>query len=225
MSQQHNFIPKPSTGRRFAIGDIHGCVETFRALVSKQIRLKPSDQLFLLGDYVHRGPDSLGVLDYIMDLTSRGLQVFPLAGNHEEMFLRYNEKEIDPAYVQFIKDLSLYYKTDTHWLVHAGFNFYASDPLQDQESLVWGPSTSRTPPESFLEGRQIVCGHRVHKLSKIQAMISEKQPVIVIDNGCYQALRNQRFEIGNLLALNFDTSELLIQPNIDKLRGDRWETW
>lgn len=219
------YIPQPSTGRRFAISDIHGCVESFRALVSKQIRLTPSDQLFLLGDYVHRGPDSLGVLDYIMDLEKTGFQIYPLAGNHEDIFLEGNQGKVDSIYIEYLKNLSQYYQTDSHWLVHAGFNFGIDNPLEDAESFIWGPRRYSKPPESFLQGRQIICGHRVHKMREIQRMISEKQSIIVIDNGCYHALKSPRFDTGNLLALNLDTSELLIQPNIDKLRGNRWENW
>ena len=64
---KHLFVEKPEVGRRFAISDIHGCSMTFEALLS-QIHLKKEDQLFLLGDYVNRGPDSAGVIDKILEL-------------------------------------------------------------------------------------------------------------------------------------------------------------
>ena len=79
-------IPKPKNGRRFAIADVHGCAHTLAALVQK-IGLEKDDQLFLLGDYIDRGKDSAGVLDFIMNLESNGFQVFALKGNHEDMFL------------------------------------------------------------------------------------------------------------------------------------------
>ena len=41
--------------KKIAISDIHGCYQTFRALVEKQIILKKSDVLFLLGDYLDKG--------------------------------------------------------------------------------------------------------------------------------------------------------------------------
>jgi serine/threonine protein phosphatase 1 len=72
---------------RFAIGDIHGCLKTFRTLVEEDIGLNRADRLYLLGDYVDRGPDSKGVLDYIMKLTEEGYQLFPLTGNHEDMMI------------------------------------------------------------------------------------------------------------------------------------------
>ena len=72
---------------RYAIGDIHGCLRTFMAMVEEDIALNRGDELYLLGDYIDRGPDPKGVLDYIMDLQQKGYQVFPLMGNHEDMLL------------------------------------------------------------------------------------------------------------------------------------------
>jgi len=64
-----------SPKRNFAIGDIHGCLKTFQALLYQKIDLQRTDRVFLLGDYVHRGPDSLGVLDEIIDLMAKGYDV------------------------------------------------------------------------------------------------------------------------------------------------------
>lgn len=72
--------------RTLIIGDIHGCNKTFNALIDK-IALSPLDHLFLLGDYIDRGPDSKGVLDTIVNLKERGYQVSCLRGNHEQMML------------------------------------------------------------------------------------------------------------------------------------------
>ena len=79
--------------RRIVVGDIHGCSQTFRSLAEEEIRLAGNDILYLLGDYVDRGPDSKGVLDYIMDLMQGGYDVRPLRGNHEEDLLKYNQEE------------------------------------------------------------------------------------------------------------------------------------
>ena len=54
--------------RRFVATDLHGCLRTFRYLVEEELRLRPTDYLYLLGDYVNKGPDSGGVLDYLMQL-------------------------------------------------------------------------------------------------------------------------------------------------------------
>lgn len=64
-----------------AIGDIHGCLKPLQTLVS---RLPESDDLIFLGDYIDRGPESAGVVDYLISLASRRSCRF-LKGNHEEM--------------------------------------------------------------------------------------------------------------------------------------------
>jgi serine/threonine protein phosphatase 1 len=74
--------------RRFIIGDIHGCSKTFRKLVLKNIQLRHEDTLYLLGDFIDRGPDSKGVLDFIFELQESKFNVYPLMGNHEYLLLK-----------------------------------------------------------------------------------------------------------------------------------------
>ena len=78
--------PCPNGGRRLVISDIHGCHKTFSALL-KKVQLNRNDQLFLLGDYISRGPNSGKVIDIILDLRYHGFDVFALRGNHEQMVL------------------------------------------------------------------------------------------------------------------------------------------
>ncbi len=73
---------------RYVISDIHGCCKTFRFLIKDKIKLTKSDKLYLLGDYIDRGPDSKGVLDFIIELQLKGFTVVPLKGNHEDMMLK-----------------------------------------------------------------------------------------------------------------------------------------
>lgn len=73
----------------YAIGDIHGCLEETRTIVEtlrSEENLRPDDTLVFLGDYVDRGPDSKGVIDYLIELNQGQHCVF-LMGNHEDMML------------------------------------------------------------------------------------------------------------------------------------------
>ena len=64
----------------WAIGDIQGCLAEFRALLTA-IDFDPTrDRLWLTGDLVNRGPDSLGVLREVMAL---GETLTMVLGNHD----------------------------------------------------------------------------------------------------------------------------------------------
>lgn len=67
-----------------AIGDIHGCLTPLRLLID---RLPPDETLIFLGDYIDRGPDSVGVLHYLQRLTRERPCRF-LVGNHEDLMLK-----------------------------------------------------------------------------------------------------------------------------------------
>lgn len=74
--------------RRIAIGDIHGCHKTLKKLTEEKLKITPSDNLYLVGDYIDRGPASQQVLDYLIELKWQSYNIFPIRGNHEEMFLK-----------------------------------------------------------------------------------------------------------------------------------------
>ena len=64
----------------YLIGDIQGCDEPLARLLQK-VDFSPSrDELFVLGDLVNRGPDSVGVLRRLMAL---GPSVQCVLGNHD----------------------------------------------------------------------------------------------------------------------------------------------
>lgn len=64
----------------YAIGDIQGCFEALQCLLTK-IRFNPDkDQLWLVGDLVNRGPDSLATLRYLYSIRD---SVKIVLGNHD----------------------------------------------------------------------------------------------------------------------------------------------
>lgn len=64
----------------YAIGDIQGCFEAFTRLL-RRIDFQPQrDRMWLAGDLVNRGPDSLGVLRWV---TEHDACVSAVLGNHD----------------------------------------------------------------------------------------------------------------------------------------------
>ncbi|MXP41768.1 serine/threonine protein phosphatase [Altererythrobacter soli] len=86
----------PAGQRVYAVGDIHGRLDLFEALIAA---IEEDDAqagaaettVILLGDLVDRGPDSAGVIARARAWQGQR-RVRILAGNHEEMFLKSFEK-------------------------------------------------------------------------------------------------------------------------------------
>src|SRR5262245_14598655 len=66
----------------WVVGDVHGCAAELGRLL-EALALGPEDELVLLGDLFHRGPDPLGVLALLRPLRARFL-----LGNHEHVLLQ-----------------------------------------------------------------------------------------------------------------------------------------
>ena len=67
-------------GKRILVtSDIHGYLHYLKKLLEKA-KFSDSDILFIVGDMIEKGPDSLGTLRYVMKLCENG-NVIPLIGN------------------------------------------------------------------------------------------------------------------------------------------------
>jgi serine/threonine protein phosphatase 1 len=71
--------------RTLAIGDIHGYLNALETLADF-VSLKSDDTLITVGDYVDRGSDSAGVIEWLIWYFDAG-QLVPLRGNHDIMML------------------------------------------------------------------------------------------------------------------------------------------
>lgn len=123
--------------RTWAIPDIHGCLETLKLLIFQQIVADKKDHLVFLGDYIDRGPDGKGVLDFIMELEGNGYQITALAGNHESVCLKaYDEcKKIKkPQGLPYVD------RYQQHWFALGGIrtlrSFHAKSPDDIPEKYI-----------------------------------------------------------------------------------------
>ncbi len=68
----------------YVIGDIQGCYQSFRKLLNK-IKFNPNrDRLYLAGDLINRGPESLATMDYVLRYQKA---IHCVLGNHDLHFL------------------------------------------------------------------------------------------------------------------------------------------
>jgi len=154
-------------GRIFAVGDIHGSLNRLKDMIFLLDIDKNRDTLVFVGDYIDRGPDSKGVLDFILELKKDLKNVVCLRGNHEEMFLDFTlEHKNGPLFLlnggrdtlssyglkksgdgmavnlpdrhlQFLQTLPLYFETADFLFVHAGLRPGLSLEQQDPHDLLW----------------------------------------------------------------------------------------
>lgn len=170
--------------RTLAIGDIHGCLEPLK-LLWEQIDPQPNDRIIFVGDYVDRGSDSKGVLDFLIGLQD-SYDITFLSGNHEEKFFlarfggseladwmahwggtetleSYGEGGLDAvpeSHWEFLRKCKPYLETENHIFVHA--NLEADTPVTEQLpfTLIHKKFGTPLPHQS---GKTMICGHTAQK--------------------------------------------------------------
>ena len=224
-----------SSGRRFATTDLHGCLHTFRHLVEEELRLNPEDELYLLGDYVNKGPDSRGVLDYLMRLQATGYRVHCLRGNHDQALLdaaRHRWRwdwlgprgrlptlrsfgvrrmaDVPAPYLRWLAALPYEIELPDFVLVHAGYNF-ALPPAEmrcDLHSMLNLKKFVFDP--SRLGGKRLLHGHVPTPTAQVRASAAARPGELGLDTGC---VYRHNPELAHLAALNLDTWELTLVAN------------
>lgn len=92
--------------RYYAIGDIHGQLDMLEAAHRRiaRDRAETGDEaapVVHLGDLVDRGPDSRGVIDFLIAGIARGAPWIVLRGNHDEMLHDLVRNEGETAEIYF----------------------------------------------------------------------------------------------------------------------------
>ncbi len=148
-------------GRVFAISDIHGYGHLLQRLLEHSGYRPRTDRLYLLGDYVNKGPDSLGTLAIVERLCAGG--AVALQGNNERKWLGGAADGLfpDPSEarrtLEWIARLPLWAECGRFLFVHAGLRPGVPLAEQDAEDI----TTIREPfhGSAPLRGRTVVFGH------------------------------------------------------------------
>ena len=230
-----------TVSRQFAISDIHGCNITFGNLLD-QIAFSTSDELFILGDLIDRGPDSKGVFDRILRMQEEGYHIRCLRGNHEQLFLEAANDEEEPTerwevnggtqtmrsfgamrpsqvpdpYRSFMADLPYYFELEDYVLVHAGLNLKRHFPLMDPESMLWlrgwYESFDDNRAEQWLDGRIIVHGHTPIPNMKTARMLQNVERLPVVDIDNGCVFAGRQLGLGTLCAFDLTNRQLFWEP-------------
>ena len=213
-----------------AIGDIHGCVGTLEALMG---RLAPTDgdELVFVGDYVDRGPDSKGVLDYLIALAETHRCTF-LRGNHEALMLEYFDEgvydlwrvnggvatlssyagparhvHVPPTHLAFVRGTVLYHDTPEFFFVHAGLR--AEMTIRENvrwcgpDVFLWERDHLEASDGEIAWEKPVVCGHTPRPRP------INRPKLIGIDTGCVYHMHP---EMGRLTAVRLPERAFVSVP-------------
>ncbi len=190
----------------YVIGDIHGCLEELQNVV-EQIRkhrdpLWEKGKIICVGDYIDRGPDSKGVVDFLIDQQDDpDFDWIFLRGNHEDMLL-YNMQgcmmnggvqtaqsyditdyssesamfnQIGAIHMQWYRDLKLFHVEGQVAICHAGFDGAFRAGEEKEHTLLWDRRIRMHEHDHY---KFTVHGHTPMK----NVLINEH--VAYIDTGC-----------------------------------------
>ena len=149
----------------FVIGDVHGCLEMLKRLIDKIEWNPANDRLIFIGDYIDRGENSKGVIDFILKLKEDSTLIQCLIGNHEQMFLDYlsgvdpqssllngglstlrsyeemrrsqDDPLIPPSHLDFFSSLLSMIELEHYYIVHAGFHPNIGIEDQSLNDMIW----------------------------------------------------------------------------------------
>jgi serine/threonine protein phosphatase 1 len=171
--------------RVFIVGDIHGCLDMLKRLMEKIDWDPEDDALIFLGDYIDRGKDSKGVVEYVMSTLKASPNVHCLMGNHEKIFIdflsggdlsnfflnggdktlssygvenEWNTDALIPAeHLSFLHSLLFWVELKDYYVVHAGFR--PGVPIKDQTlvDLIWIRDPFLLSKHDF--GKKVIFGH------------------------------------------------------------------
>jgi serine/threonine protein phosphatase 1 len=169
----------------YCLGDVHGCLHKLTELVHRcnDDAAGRAMRFVFLGDYVDRGANSRGVVQFLLELQRAhpDRDVF-LKGNHEDLMVAaadsdfFEERwlsnggketlesyrltsavELPEDHVNWLRRLPLFFDDGLRFFVHAGVHPDRSLDRQDDDDLLWIRKPFLTSEKDY--GRLIVHGH------------------------------------------------------------------
>ena len=190
--------------KTIVIGDIHGCYNELKLLISdlitRNVYNHKKDRLIFLGDYIDRGDDSRLVIKFIRELQKNHDNVIALMGNHEDMALGYfgSHREYGWLYngykhtldsyegydseflddLKWMENLPLYYEDDDFVYVHAGIDKRYPMNEQLRDTLLWAREEFIYDMSEY--DKRVIFGHTPRHFKPYYSNGND----ICIDSGC-----------------------------------------
>jgi len=147
------------------------------------VKPEARDRVIMLGDYIDRGPDSQGVIDYLINWPWKA-KLTLLKGNHElimadsslseehfsywcdvgglETLLSYSARvdQIPVSHWEFILGGKPFHETKSIIFVHGGVDPKVPMDEQDFDELSWRRFSNAKAHQS---GKLVVCGHTIQR--------------------------------------------------------------
>jgi serine/threonine protein phosphatase 1 len=207
---------------------VHSCAATLDSLL-KSLPKSDKSAFIFLGDYINKGPSPLDTLLGLLSF-SESNQAFFIRGNHDQMLMdawmyptTIFEEQIRALgstsllsekkhFQEFFYSTFHFIQSEKFFFVHAGFDFKSKQPFENIEPMMMIRDIEYD--RSLAGGRTIIRGHYPHDLSIIRNQVSSEHKIISLDNGCVYP---ERTDMGNLLAYEVKSKELVVQENIDQM--------
>ena len=151
-----------ANGKTFIVGDVHGCLGMLQRLMD-QIGWRPDvDRLIFLGDFIDRGSESRGVVEYVLEISKRSGHVECLMGNHEKILLDFLDgRDMNTFFVNGGMATLNSYRGETprygFYIVHAGFRPGVPIEKQSTEDLLWIRDSFIF--SNYYFGKRVIFGH------------------------------------------------------------------
>lgn len=205
----------PLKKRILAVSDIHGHVDSLSQLLEVTKYNSKNDQLILVGDYVNKGPDSIGTLKLVKQLQAEGAIV--LIGNHEMRWLESDEEQA-LEWRHFIEELPHIKILDNYIFAHAGID--TNKDLQHQDRSI---VTGHQPKELNLnlpENKVLVHGHVPNfRLGYEDDELLFENRIIGIDTGAGHDKYLTLVDLTNRIKYSIDVLDEKKEVVIKKLSG------
>ena len=170
-------LPGNTQGMDYIIGDVHGSANLLQTTLSKSA---PHDRLFMVGDIIDRGPDSVAAFKLIQ----HDPRVVMVKGNHEETLLKFTSIDLQvmfseirqydlntplPTNLQALWDLLAY---DGSWIF--------KDP--EARELPFNPHAH--PLRAIAPYLSYLGKGFVHELTEMVRYFSNCPYVVAVQEGC-----------------------------------------